>query len=408
MYFSAKITETVSWIGINDRKSDSFENYIPLPKGISYNSYFINDEKTCNIDAVEFGSEGNYFKKIRQNLNGRPLDYVVINHMEPDHGGALSDLITIYPEVTIIGNKKTLTMIKAFNHNFDESRFQEVVEGEILDLGYHKLTFAFMAMVHWPESMATYDITEKILFSNDAFGSFKSLDGGLFDDEVDIASFENEMRRYYSNIVGKYGVQVVNVIKKISTLDIQFICPSHGILWRTDIKKVINFFNNWGQFIPDEPGVVIVYGTMYGNTAKMAEALGTDLATYGVKNIKIFDASKTDSSFIISDIWKYQGLFIGSCSHNNALYPKIEPIIFKLQNYGLKNRYLGIFGNKLWSGGGVRGIQSFADASKGIEVIGTPVESIGDPTFENYKELEELARLMAEKILNKKIEKLES
>ncbi len=404
MYFCAKVTDLISWIGVNDRRTERFENYLPLPEGVTYNSYFIDDTRTCVIDAVEFGTEGNYFDRIENLLNGRQLDFLIINHMEPDHSGSIFDLTKLYPAMKVVGNKKTLEMIRCFHHKFDESKFMAVTEGEILDLGHHKLTFAMMPMVHWPESMATYDTTEKILFSNDAFGSFGAIDGGIFDDEIDVTKYEDEMRRYYSNIVGKFGIQVSNAIKKLSTLEIKYICPSHGILWRKDIARVIQFFDNWAKFIPDEEGVVIVYGSMYGNTARMAEALARDLSIFGVRNIKVYDASKVDASFIISDIWKYKGLFIGSTSHNNAVFPKIDPILSKLQNYGLKNKFLGIFGNMLWSGGGVRGIQSFADSLPGIEVIGEAIEVKGAPRREDFIRLENLARKMACKVLCKEID----
>lgn len=402
MHSNARITKSVFWIGVNDRKTERFENYIPLPDGVTYNSYFIDDEKTCVIDSVEFGKEGTFFDKLEEVLNGRELDYLIVNHMEPDHSGAIKDLLRMHPSIKIVGNKKTLGILKAFLPEFDDSKFKEIVEGEILDLGYHKLTFAMMPMVHWPESMVTYDTTEKILFSNDAFGSFGALDGGIFDDEVNFHKYENEMRRYYANIVGKFGKQVDVAIKKLSSLEIKYICPSHGICWRKDPKKVINLFYNWANFIPDEVGVVIVYGSMYGNTQKMAESLAKYLSKYGVKNIQIYDVSKTDSSFIISDIWKYKGLFIGSCSHNNALYPKMEPILNKLQNYGLKNKYLGIFGTMLWSGGGVRGIQSFADSLPEIEVISPAVEAKGQAKAQDICQLENMAEIMAHKLLGKK------
>lgn len=401
MYFDAKITNLVSWIGINDRKTERFENYIPLPNGVTYNSFIINDEKTCVIDSVEYGSEGQYLEKIFKILQGKELDYLVVNHMEPDHSGAISGLMRAFPNVQIIGNKKTLGMLQAFYPSFDVNKFKEIKEGDILDLGYHKLTFAMIPMVHWPESMVTYDITDKILFSNDAFGSFGAIDGGIFDDEVNFKKYESDMRRYYANIVGKFGMQVTAAIKKLSTLEIKYICPSHGILWRKDVHKVIKLYSDWANFIHNDVGVVIVYGSMYGNTAKMAEALARELSVQGIKNVKVYDASKTDSSFIISDIWKYQGLFIGSCSHNNAVYPKIEPILSKLQNYGLKNKYIGIFGNMMWSGGGVRGIQAFVDALPNLEQIGDAIEVKGNPTSDDYCKLENLAQKMSAKILKK-------
>jgi len=392
------ITNKVYWIGANDRKTERFENYMPLPMGVAYNSYAIVDEKTCLIDTVEFGVEGLFMEKLEKVLAGRDLDYIVVNHMEPDHSGALRDVMMKYPNAKIVGNNKTFPMVKAFFHDADETRFQVIKEGDMLDLGHHKLTFAMVPMVHWPESMVTFDTTENILFSNDAFGSFGALNGGLFDDEVNFDLYEDEMRRYYANIVGKYGMQVQNAIKKLAALDIKYICPSHGILWRKDIARVIRHFDYWSRLEPEAEGVVIVYGSMYGNTAKMANAIATELGKQGIKEIKVYDASKTDHSFIISDIWKYKGLIIGSCSHNNALYPKVQPLLHKLQNYTLKNRYLGIFGNMMWSGGGVRGIEAFSDALNGLEVIADPVEAKGNPTKDDYAKLEEIAKKMADRL----------
>ncbi|ADO82949.1 FprA family A-type flavoprotein [Ilyobacter polytropus] len=398
MHNLVKVTDSVYWVGANDRKTERFENYMPLPMGVAYNSYVIKDEKTCVIDTVEFGVEGLFMEKLECVLDGKDLDYIVVNHMEPDHSGGLRDLMKKYPNAKVVGNAKTFPMMKAFIHEANEENFHIVKEGDVLDLGHHKLTFAMMPMVHWPESMVTYDTTEKILFSNDAFGSFGALDGGIFDDEVNFDFYEDEMRRYYANIVGKYGMQVQNAIKKLSPLEIKYICPSHGIVWRTDIKRVIKHYDYWSRLEPESEGVVIVYGTMYGNTAKQANAIARELSAQGIKEVKVYDASKTDHSFILSDIWKYKGLIIGSCSHNNALYPKVQPLLHKLQNYGLKNRYLGIFGNMMWSGGGVRGIQAFADALNGNEIVAEAVEVRGNPTLEDYEKLENIARAMAEKI----------
>ena len=403
MYFCTKITDDVTWIGVNDRKTERFENYIPLPHGVTYNSYFIDDEKTCVIDGVEIGSASTFLDKIVDCLGGRELNYVVVNHVEPDHSSGLKEVVKVFPNVKIVGNAKTIGMLKAFCIDFPEENYVTVKEGEILDLGKHKLTFAMMPMVHWPESMSTYDTTDKILFSNDAFGSFGALDGGIFDDQVNFDFYEGEMRRYYSNIVGKYGVQVMNVIKKLAKLELKYICPSHGLIWRDDIPKVISLYENWAKFEPEAEGVVIVYGSMYGNTAKMAEVLGRKLNCCGIKEVKIYDASKTDHTFIISEIWKYKGLMIGSCAHNNSVYPKIQPLLHKLGNYGLKNRYLGIFGTMMWSGGGVRGIQAFADELKGIEVVGEPVEVKGTPKAEDIAKLEAIAEEMAAKLIAERL-----
>ncbi|BBA52320.1 FprA family A-type flavoprotein [Fusobacterium varium] len=399
MYCCTKVTNDVSWIGVNDRKTERFENYMPLPYGVAYNSYLINDEKTCVIDAVEFGSSALYIEKVILGLAGKNLDYIVINHVEPDHSSGLKDILRVFPNVKVVGNSKTLGMLRAFNIEFPDENFVTVKEGDILDLGKHKLTFAMIPMVHWPESMVTYDTTEKILFSNDAFGGFGALDGGIFDDEVNFDFYIDEMRRYYANIVGKYGAQVTSAIKKLSGLEIKLICPSHGLIWRKDIAKVISLYSTWAQLLPEEEGVVIVYGSMYGNTAKMAEIIGRELNAQGIKEVKIYDASKTDHSFIVAEIWKYKGLVIGSCAHNNSVYPKVQPLLHKLENYGLKNRYLGIFGTMMWSGGGVRGIEAFANGLKGIEVVAESVEVKGTPKTEDLERLENIAREIAAKLI---------
>lgn len=399
MYCCTKVTDDVSWIGVNDRKTERFENYMPLPYGVAYNSYLISDEKTCVIDAVEFGSSALYIEKVILGLDGKNLDYIVINHVEPDHSSGLKDILRVFPNVKVVGNAKTLGMLRAFNIEFPDENFVTVKEGDILDLGKHKLTFAMIPMVHWPESMVTYDTTEKILFSNDAFGGFGALDGGIFDDEVNFDFYIDEMRRYYANIVGKYGAQVTSAIRKLSGLEIKLICPSHGLIWRKDIAKVVSLYSTWAQLLPEEEGVVIVYGSMYGNTAKMAEIIGRELNAQGIKEVKIYDASKTDHSFIVAEIWKYKGLVIGSCAHNNSVYPKVQPLLHKLENYGLKNRYLGIFGTMMWSGGGVRGIEAFANGLKGIEVIAEPVEVKGTPKVEDVAKLENIARELAAKLI---------
>lgn len=402
MYCCTKVINDVSWIGVNDRKTERFENYMPLPYGVAYNSYLINDEKTCVIDAVEFGSSALYIEKVMLGLDGKNLDYIVINHVEPDHSSGLKDVLRVFPNVKIVGNSKTLGMLRAFNIEFPDENFVTIKEGDILDLGKHKLTFAMIPMVHWPESMVTYDITEKILFSNDAFGGFGALDGGIFDDEVNFDFYIDEMRRYYANIVGKYGAQVTSAIKKLAGFEIKLICPSHGLIWRKDIAKVISLYSTWAQLLPEEEGVVIVYGSMYGNTAKMAEIIGRELNAQGIKEVKIYDASKTDHSFIVAEIWKYKGLVIGSCAHNNSVYPKVQPLLHKLENYGLKNRYLGIFGTMMWSGGGVRGIEAFASGLKGIEVVAESVEVKGTPKTEDLERLENIARKIAAKLIDER------
>ncbi len=401
MHNIENLSNDIFWVGVNDRKTQRFENYIPLDKGVSYNSYLILDEKVALIDTVEVGTSENFLEKVEGVLDGRNIDYLIINHMEPDHSGAIKDIIRLYPDITLVGNAKTFPMLDAFydcsKEHCDNNRLV-IKEGDSLELGNHTLTFTMVPMVHWPESMVTFETTTGTLFSNDAFGSFGSLDGGIFDDQLNLNFYEDEMRRYYSNIVGKYGAPTQAAMKKLGGLDIKCIAPCHGPIWRTEISRILDHYNSWSKLEPEAEGVVIVYGSMYGNTEKMANAVARQLSKEGIIDIKLYDASKTDHSYIISDIWKYQGLIIGSCSHNNAVYPKVQPLLSKLQNYGLKNRYLGIFGNMMWSGGGVRGIQAFADSLKGVEMVKESVEVKGTPTSEDYTKLEAIATAMANKL----------
>ena len=368
MYCCTKVIDDIIWIGVNDRKTARFENYIPLDAGVTYNSYLIIDEKICIIDGVEVGEGGEFYSKIEATIGTSKIDYIVVNHVEPDHSGAIKGLLKLYPEIKIVGNIKTIMMLKDFGLNLSDEQVVVVKEKDILDLGKHKLTFYMMPMVHWPESMTTYDITDKILFSNDAFGSFGTLDGGIFDDEVNNEFFEDEMRRYYSNIVGKYGAPVNGIMKKLANVEINVIAPAHGLLWRKNISEVLKKYQLWANMEAEKEGVVIVYASMYGHTAEMAEVLGRELGNRGITDVIIYDCSKTDQSYIFSSIWKYKGLMIGSCAHNNDIYPRLQPLLHKLANYGLKNRYLGIFGNMMWNGGGVKGISDFAASLPGLEV----------------------------------------
>lgn len=399
MYCCTKVIDDIIWIGVNDRKTARFENYIPLDAGVTYNSYLIIDEKICIIDGVEVGEGGEFYSKIEATIGTSKIDYIVVNHVEPDHSGAIKGLLKLYPEIKIVGNIKTIMMLKDFGLNLSDEQVVVVKEKDILDLGKHKLTFYMMPMVHWPESMTTYDITDKILFSNDAFGSFGTLDGGIFDDEVNNEFFEDEMRRYYSNIVGKYGAPVNGIMKKLANVEINVIAPAHGLLWRKNISEVLKKYQLWANMEAEKEGVVIVYASMYGHTAEMAEVLGRELGNRGITDVIIYDCSKTDQSYIFSSIWKYKGLMIGSCAHNNDIYPRLQPLLHKLANYGLKNRYLGIFGNMMWNGGGVKGINDFAASLPGLEVLAEPIEIKGAMTPIQRDKLIELASVMAEKLI---------
>ena len=399
MYKSTKIKDDIVWIGVNDRKIEKWESHIPLDFGVTYNSYVILDEKICIIDGVEEGENGEFFRKLEATIGDRQVDYIIINHVEPDHSGSIKSLLKIYPDIKVVGNAKSISILKLLDIDIPNDRAVVVKEKDVLDLGKHKLTFYLMPMVHWPESMATYDMTDKILFSNDAFGSFGALDGAIFNDEANLNIFENEMRRYYSNIVGKLGAPVNAILKKLSSVEISCICPSHGLIWRKDIGEVIKKYQKWANIEAEEEGVVVIYGSMYGHTTEMAEILARQLDERGIKNVQIYDSSKVDISYLFSAIWKYKGLMIGTCTHYNMAFPKIEPLLQKLENYGLKNRYLGIFGNMLWSGGGVKRVKEFADRLSGLEQIGEAVEIKGHVTPIDREKLIELANLMADKLI---------
>ena len=399
MYKSTKIKDDIVWIGVNDRKIEKWESHIPLDYGVTYNSYVILDEKICIIDGVEEGENGDFFRKLEATIGDRQVDYIIINHVEPDHSGSIKSLLKMYPNIKVVGNAKSISILKLLDIDIPNDRAVVVKEKDILDLGKHKLTFYLMPMVHWPESMATYDTTDKILFSNDAFGSFGALDGAIFNDEANLNIFENEMRRYYSNIVGKLGAPVNAILKKLSSVEISCICPSHGLIWRKNIDEVIEKYQKWANIEAEEEGVVIIYGSMYGHTTEMAEILARQLDERGIKNVQIYDSSKLDISYLFSAIWKYKGLMIGTCTHYNMAFPKIEPLLQKLENYGLKNRYLGIFGNMLWSGGGVKRVKEFAERLTGLEQIGEAIEIKGHVTDSDREKLIELANLMADKLI---------
>lgn len=391
---SVKITDNLHYIGVNDRETHLFENMWPLDNGISYNSYLINGEKTALLDTVKITKVDNLLSKLTGILGDRKLDYLVIHHMEPDHSGSIKSVVDMYPDVTLVGNKKTKDFLEAF-YGINTS-FLEVKEGDTLDLGDRKLTFYMTPMVHWPESMVSYDDKDKILFSQDAFGGFGALDGPIFDDEINWDFYESETRRYYSNIVGKHSKQVQAAIKKLAGLDISMICPVHGPVWRSKPEKIIELYDKWSKYDTDE-GVVIVYGTMYGNTAIMAETIARVLAEEGIKDIKMYDVSKTHVSHIVNEVWKYKGLILGSCTYNNGLFPPMKHLVNVIQMNNMRNHILGVFGSYSWSGGAVKSLKGFAENCE-YDFIENVVETKCSPTIEDLDKCAEIAKEMAKRL----------
>lgn len=385
----------VHYVGVNDRNKSLFENMWPLPYGVSYNSYLIDDDMVALVDTVDVSFFEIFLQKIRKIIGDRPINYLIINHMEPDHSGSIRLIKEFYPDIIIVGNKQTFGMIEGYYGVTGEKYL--VKDGDYLALGHHKLCFYMTPMVHWPETMMTYDETEQILFSGDGFGCFGTIDGGFIDTHINTDKYWDEMVRYYSNIVGKYGSAVQKALEKLSPLAISAICSTHGPVWTENIPKVIDIYDRLSRYDADE-GVVIVYGSMYGNTEQMAEEIAFELSANGIKNIVMHNVSKSSASHILADIFKYKGLIIGSPTYSNQLYPEIESIVSKILIREIKGRYLGYFGSFTWAGAAIKRLADFAEKSK-FEVVGDPVEmkhSMKDITF---AQCENLAKAMASRLI---------
>lgn len=390
---SVKILDDLYYLGVNDRETSLFENMWPLPDGIAYNSYLITDEKTALLDTVKITKVDGFVDTLKDILAGRDLDYLVIHHMEPDHSGCVKTIMELYPNVTIVTNKKARAMMDDY-FDIEIPNYMEVKNGDVLDLGNRKLNFVMTPMVHWPESMVSYESTGKVLFSQDIFGGYGSLNGRIFDDEMNFEFIRDDIRRYYSNIVGKYSKQAARSLEKVKALDINVICPVHGIVWRTNPDLIVDEYIRLANQVNEE-GVVIAYGSMYGNTEKMADYLARFIAEEGIKNVKVYDVSKTNSSYILSDIWKYNGLVLGSCTYNNSVYPMMNQLIYTLKMNKIKNHALGIFGSYGWSGGAVKELTEFASEGGTFEVAPTIVDTKGAMKEEDIENLRTLAKEIA-------------
>ena len=350
------LTQDLYYVGVNDRHTHLFENMLPLPYGVSYNSYLLIDDKTVLIDTVESQFADSFLENVKSVLGNRSLDYLVVNHMEPDHSSGIKAIRALYPNVKVVGNSKTIAMLQGFYGV--NSDLLEVKEGDVLELGKHRLRFYMTPMVHWPEVMMAYEETEEILFSADAFGCFGTLDGAVLDKDLDLDKYYQEMYRYYANIVGKYGNPVQAALKKLGALSLKMICTLHGPVWTDSIAKTVGIYDQLSKYQGQE-GVVIVYGSMYGHTEKMAEAVARGAMKY-TKKVILHDVSKTDVSQILSDIFKYKGVIIGSATYCNALYPNISSLVEKIELRGLKNRVFAAFGNFTWAGATIKPLEAFA------------------------------------------------
>lgn len=389
-----KLNNDIYYVGVNDRKTHLFENMLPLPYGVSYNSYLILDEKTALIDTVEISFSEQYIAKIASILNGRKLDYLIINHMEPDHSGSIKMIRREYPEVQIIGNAKTLGMVEGYFSV--TNNVCEIKDNDTLSLGKHELQFFLTPMVHWPETMMSYDKTTCTLFSGDAFGTFRALNGGVLDSELVTDLYWDEMIRYYANIVGKYGVPVQKALQKLAGTKIDMICSTHGPVWTEKITEVVSIYQKLSSY-EGENGVVIAYGSMYGNTEQMAEIVASYLSEAGVKNIVIHNLSKSDPSYVLADIFKYKGLLIGSPTYSNELYPKATDLVAKIKTRGIKNRVFGCFGSFTWAGVAIKELTELANQMQ-WEICGSS-EAKMSVKPNQHEELKQLAIEMATKLV---------
>ncbi len=376
MYCTRQITPTITWVGGNDRRLARFENLFPVERGVSYNSYLIVDEKTALMDTADSAISRQFMENILYTLDGRPLDYLVVNHMEPDHCAGIEELMLRFPQMQLVGNAKTMALIQQFYDMPLDGRTVIVKEGDTLSLGQHTLQFFFAPMVHWPEVMVTYEQTEKVLFSADAFGGFGALSGNIFDDEVDFArDWLDDYRRYYANIVGKYGMQVQATLKKLSGLDIQFICPLHGLIWRTNLQVLLEKYDLWSRYEAEEQAVTLFYGSMYGDTENAAEILAAKLADAGIRNIAMYDVSGTDISVLISEVFRCSHVVLAAPTYNNGIYPPMLGLLHDMQALNVQNRTIALMENGSWAPTSAKNMRALIDSMKNMNVL-EPVVSV--------------------------------
>ena len=370
MYCIKKIKDDLFWVGGTDRRLTLFENAFPIPRGVSYNAYVLKDEKTVLFDTVDNSIGDQLFENLEAVLEGRTLDYVIVNHMEPDHASTLSEVVRRYPEVKIVCNAKTVAIIKQF-FDFDiDSRAVIVKENDTFCTGKHTYTFVMAPMVHWPEVMVTYDMTDKILFSADAFGTFGAMNGNIFADEVNFErDWLDDARRYYTNIVGKFGASVQTLLKKAAGLDIQMICPLHGPVWRENISWYVDKYLTWSSYAPEERAVMIAYGSIYGNTENAANILACRLADRGVRNIAVYDVSSTHPSVLVSEAFRCSHLVFASVTYNGGIFTNMERVLGDLKAHALQNRTVALMENGSWGLIAAKQMKEIISTMKNMEIL---------------------------------------
>ena len=392
MYNVRKVTEDIVWVGASDRRLALFENIFPIPRGVSYNSYVLLDEKTVLLDTVDASVAGQFFENLEHVLDGRKLDYLIVNHMEPDHCAMIGDLVRRYPEVQVVGNTKTFGMIKQFFGTDFAERAVTVKEGDTLATGAHTLHFVMAPMVHWPEVMVTYDEKDKVLFAADGFGTFGALNGNIFADEVDFdRDWLDDARRYYTNIVGKYGASVQALLKKASGLEIAVICPLHGPIWRENLGYILEKYQKWSTYEAEDQAVVILYATMYGNTASAADALAGRLAAKGVKKIAVYDLSNTHVSELISEIFRASHVAFAAPTYNGGIYPVMENLLADMKALAVQNKTVALMENGTWAPMTAKQMREKLAELKNVTILDTQITIKSAMAPEQEGQLEALA-----------------
>ena len=399
MHSTRKVKDDIIYVGGSDRRLSRFENLFPIPKGVSYNSYVLLDEKTVLFDTADESISRQYIENVVHALNGRPLDYMVVQHMEPDHCAMIDDMLRRYPEAKMVCSAKAVGMFAQFYGTDVAARALVVKEGDKLSTGEHTLHFVMAPMVHWPEVMVTYDEKDKILFSADAFGTFGALAGNIFNDEITFdTTWMNDARRYYTNIVGKYGVQVQALLKKAASLDIEMICPLHGPIWRKDLGLLLEKYQKWSTYEPEDKTVMIAYATMYGNTENAANVLAGMLADKGVKNIAMYDVSETDVSELVAESFRCSHLVLAAPTYNSGIQPKMEAYLSDIKALNLQNRTVAVIDNGTWAATAGKQMIGMLEGMKNMTILENPI-SIKSALAENQLgALEALADELAKQV----------
>lgn len=403
MYNVRKVTEDLYWVGANDHRLHLFENIHPIPRGVSYNAYLLLDEKTALFDTVDWSACRQLLENMEYLLGDRSLDYLIINHMEPDHGASIEEILLRHPQVKIVSTEKAFMLMRQFGFQVDGHELIEAKEGDTLTFGSHTITFVHAPMVHWPEAMVSFDMTNGALFAADAFGSFGALDGRLFNDEVNFErDWLDDARRYYTNIVGKYGPHVQRLLKKASAIDIKMICPLHGPVWRSDLGWFIDKYDHWSRYEPEEDGVLIAYASMYGNTEAAAQALAGKLCEKGITNVWVYDVSNTHVSQLISESFRLSHIVLASVTYNLGIYPVMHNYLMDMKALNLQNRTIAIIENGSWACKSGDLIQKFIDEElKNMTVLNERLSLASALHPEKESELEALAEGIAESLRKK-------